>query len=193
MSEEKKNTPVDPLAPEIPEQAKVPETPTTRVEQQLKKEAKKITEFKKDIKFLWIYSTVFCLVLLAVIAGSYIIQQKIHTEMDDYKEQAESATQSDKQNKSLLSNIQDKYEQAQKENKRLENENATLKAGAATDEVLINKGEAIIHQQNLLLQAISLYEQNKTGEAKELFGQIDAEQLPEDAAQIYAHYEERLK
>ncbi len=193
MSEEKKNMPVDPLAPEIPEQAKVPETPTTRVEQQLKKEAKKITEFKKDIKFLWIYSTVFCLVLLAVIAGSYIIQEKIHNEMDDYKEQAESATQSDKQNKSLLSNIQDKYEQAQKENKRLENENATLKAGAATDEALINKGEAIIHQQNLLLQAISLYEQNKTGEARELFGRIDAEQLPEDAAQIYAHYEERLK
>ncbi|MBQ6946943.1 MAG: hypothetical protein IJN42_02760 [Clostridia bacterium] len=193
MSEEKKNVPVDPLAPEIPEQAKVPETPTTRVEQKLKKEAKKIREFKKDIKFLWIYCTVFCIALVAIVGASYFIQEKIHDDMDDYKEQAQTATESDKQNKSLLSNIQEKYAQAQKENEYLKNENATLKAGAENDEALINKGEAIIQQQGLLLKVGKLCDENKLSEAREVFKTIDASQLPQSEKETYTYYEERLK
>lgn len=191
--EEKKNVPTDPLAPEVPEQAKAPETPTTRVEQQLEKKAKKVVEYKKDIKFLWIYSTVFCLVALALIGGSYIIQNKIHAEMDDYKSQAESATQSDAQNKSRLSTITEKNQQLTKQVETLTKENATLRAGAELDEALITKGEEIIHQQQLLLQAIDLYGQNKITEAKEAFALIKAENLPEESKAIYTYYEERMK
>lgn len=192
MSEEMKNTPIDPLAPEIPEKAKIPETPTTRVEQQLKKAKKKAIEYKKDIKFLWIYSSVFCLVALALIGGGYVIQEKIHAQVDDYKTQAESATQSDAQNKSLLSNIQEKNKQLQNRVAALETENETLKVGAANDEVIINKGEEIILQQNLLMRAILLYEQNNKTEAKEVFSAINKDVLPADSAETYAYYEERL-
>ena len=186
---EQNATPIDPLAPESPEQAKVPETPVTRVEQQLKKAAKKVTDYKKDIKFLWIYSSVFCVVILALIGGSYVIQQKIHAEVDDYKTQAQNATESDEQSKSRLSNIQEQNKQLEKEVATLENENETLKAGAANDEVLINKGEEIILQQSLLIQAAALYEQEDIDGAKEVFARINKDVLPTDSAEIYTYYE----
>ena len=175
-----RNSPTDPLAPEIPETAKTPATPTTRVAQQLKKAKKKAIEYKKDIKFLWIYSSVFCLVALALIGGGYVIQEKIHAQVDDYKTQAESATQSDAQNKSLLSNIQEKNKQLQNRVAALETENETLKVGAANDEVIINKSRFIGYAAPV-----------KT-EAKEVFSAINKDVLPADSAETYAYYEERL-
>ena len=52
MAEQNKNVPVDPNAPEIPEQAKLPETPETRVQKQRQDSLEKINEFKKAVKFL---------------------------------------------------------------------------------------------------------------------------------------------
>ncbi len=193
MSEEKKNIPVDPLAPEIPEKAKVPETPSTRVEQQLKKAKKKVVEFQKDVKFLWIYSTVFCLAMLSLIGASYIIQQKIHSEVDTYKSQAESAELSNEENQSRLSGIQEENKRLKGQVENLTAQNENLKAGAEKDEALIGLGEEMLTQQNQLLRAVHLYEQGEEELAKEAFAQVNKSKLPADSVEIYTYYEERLK
>ncbi len=186
------NTPLDPLAPEVPAQAKKPETPTTRVEQKMAQAVNEITEFKKDVKFLWIYASVFCLVLLALIGGSYVIQEKIHQQVDDYKTQAQDAAQSDAENKSRLSNIQEQNKALKAQVQSLTDENNTLKAGAANDEALITKREQMLQQQERLIEAISLYEQNKWSKAREALKSIDPQYLSAESAEIYTYYEERL-
>ena len=185
-------TPQDPNAPAIPAEAKQPETPQTRVKQMLEKQESKIIEFKKDVKFLWLYASVFCLVLLALIGGSYLIQQKINREVDEYKGQAQSAEQSESQAQSRLSNIQEDNKQLKNQLEKLRSENETLSAGADADEQLIESGEKIILELQKLLKVSRLYQNGKWQEAKTVFDSIDETVLPQDSLESYTYYEERL-
>lgn len=190
MAEQNKNVPVDPNAPEIPEQVKVPETPETRVQKQRQDSLEKITEFKKDVKFLWLYGSIFCLVLLALIGGSYIIQQKLHAEVDEITSQAAADKE---QSKSRLSAIQEENANYKARNEALEKEVEALEAAAKADEALINSGEQIILELQKLLKVDRLYQDGAKGEARELFESIDKTLLPEDSMESYTYYEERLK
>ena len=192
LADNKQNTPAA-NQPEIPEQIKVPETPETRVRQKMQDNLEKVTEFKKDVKFLWIYGSIFCLVLLALIGGSYMIQEKINAEVDEYKNQASDAQASDEKSKSRLSAIQEQNNQLKNKLSAVETENAALKAAAASDEALINSGEQIILEMQKLLKVTRLYQTGKRTEARELFESINKEILPKDCLESYAYYEERLK
>ncbi len=187
MADTQKNT------PEIPAEVKVPETPETRVQKQKQDSLDKITEFKKDVKFLWLYATIFCLVLLALIGGSYLIQQKLHAEADEYKSQAADAQASNEQNKSRLSAIQEENANLKARNETLEKENDALLAAADADEALINSAEQIILEQQKLLKVGRLYQDGQTEEAEALFDSIDKTLLPQDSIESYTYYEERLK
>ena len=179
--------------PLVPEQVKVPETPETRIRQKMQDNLDKVTEFKKDVKFLWIYGSIFCLVLLALIGGSYLIQQKINAEVDEYKTQASQAQVSDEKNKSRLSAIQEQNENLKNKLEAVENENTALKAAAQSDEELINSGEQIILELQKLLKVTRLYQAGQRTEAQELFESIDQTLLPNDCLESYTYYEERLK
>ena len=176
-----------------PEQRKVPETPETRIRQKMQDNLDKVTEFKKDVKFLWIYGSIFCLVLLALIGGSYLIQGKIDAEVDEYKNQVSDAQASDEKSKTRLSAIQEQNTQLKNKLQSIENENAALKAAAASDEALINSGEQIILEMQKLLKVTRLYQSGKMPQAKELFESIDKALLPKDCHESYTYYEERLK
>ena len=189
---EPNHTPIDPNAPIEPAEAKVPETPTTRVEEQLRSKEEKVIEFKKDVKFLWLYASVFCLVLLALIGGSYIIQQKINAEVEGYKGQAATAEQSESQAQSRLSNIQEENKQLKSRLEAAQRENETLKAGAEADEALIEASESIILEMQKLLKVSRLCQEGNWQGAREIFDTIDSSKLPEDSQESYTYYEERL-
>ncbi|MBR5782989.1 MAG: hypothetical protein IKY33_02045 [Clostridia bacterium] len=184
--------PFDPNAPVEPAKAKAPETPTTRVEQQRKKKQTVVTEFKKDVKFLWLYASVFCLVVLALIGGSYVVQQRIHAEVNEYRGQAETAEQSESQAQSRLSNIQEENKSLKSQLESAKTENETLKAGAKADEALIESGEKIILELQKLLKIDRLLQEGNRAEALEIFESIDSSILPEDSMESYTYYEERL-
>ena len=193
MADQEKNVPIEQDTPETPAQTKVPETPETRVQKQRQDSLEKISEFKKDVKFLWIYGTIFCLVLLALIGASYLIQQKLHAEMDEYKNQNAEAQVTIEQNKSRLSAIQEENANLKSKAESLQQENESLKAAAEADEALINSAEQIILEQQKLLKVARLYQEGKKREASELFESIDKTLLPQDSMESYTHYEERLK
>ena len=159
---------------------------------ELKKEKNKVIEFKKDIRFLWFYTSVFCIVLLALIGGSAVIQRKMHRQVEDYKNQAASAEESTKSTKSRLSNIQDENEQLKASNEALTFENNTLKAAAQTDSSLLEAAEASMTELEKLAQVGKLYVSG-SGDAAALFNSIDQEKLPESAKETYEYYKERLK
>lgn len=189
MSEEKR----DPLAPEIPEQVKIPETPETRVEEKLEKEAAKVVEFKKDVKFLWIYASVFCIVLVLLIEASSIIQKKRHIEVENLQNQAATAEQSDKQTKSLLKNIQEENERLKSENQTLKSEKEVLEAESETSSKLIASAEATLSEIQKLSSVQLLFEQNKFDEARQVFATVIEDKLPQTDKETYAYYQERLK
>lgn len=175
-----------------PQQVKAPETPETRLQQKMQDDLEKVTEFKKDVKFLWIYASIFCLVLLALIGGSYLIQEKIDAEVDEYKTQASDAQASDEKNKTRLSAIQEQNEDLKNQLEAAQNENEALKAAAKSDEELINSGEQIILEMQKLLKVSRLYQAGQRTAAKELFESIDKTFLPKDSLESYTYYEERL-
>lgn len=193
MADTQKNTPVDPVTPEVPIEVKVPETPETRVQKQREVTLEKIAEFQKDVKFLWIYATIFCLVLLALIGGSYLIQQKLNAEVDAYKTQASDAQASNEQNKSRLSAIQEENNTLKAQKKAAEKEMESLRAAVEADEALINSAEQSILELQKLLKVSRLCQEGQIKEARVLFESIDQKLLPQDSIESYTYYEERLK
>lgn len=191
MSKQKR----DPQISDMPEQAKVPETPETRVAQELQKETDKVETFKKDVKFLWIYASVFCAVLLLLIGASYIIQGKIHAEVDSYKNQAESANQNTTQTQSRLRGIQEENEKLKKNVSELQSKNNLLEAESSVSSELIEKAEQALLEQQKLTRVLSLLLQGKITAAKEAFASVNETALPSDTetAEIYTYCKERLK
>lgn len=180
------------LTPPAPQQAKKPETPETRVEQELKKEKTKLVEFKKDVRFLWIYASIFCVVLLALVGGSAVIQRKIHRQVEGYREQTAAAQDATTSAKSRLNNIQDENTQLKNSNEALSFENETLKDAAKIDGRLIKSAKDTITELEKLSRVGRLY-LTKKAEASSLFETIDPDLLPENAKETYQYYEEKLK
>ncbi len=189
MSEEMKKE----ATPVVPAETKQPETPETRVKEKLQKEAERVTEYKKDIKFLWLYGSVFCLVVLILIGASYLIQRKINAEVDGYKLSAETAELSNSQNQSRLSNISDENKHLKEQNEILKSEKKTLEAIIATDDDLITAGEQIVLELQKMLEVGRLVRANQLAKAKEIFDTIDRSMLPESTIESYTYYEERLQ
>ncbi len=172
-----------------PEQRKVPETPESRARQKMQDNLDKVSEFKKDVKFLWIYGSIFCLLMLAALAGSYVIHEK-RVELET---QVSDAQASEEKSKSHLSAIREENNKLKNENKSLKSENETLKAAAASDEEIINSAEQIILEQSKLIKVGRLYQKGSRAEAKELFESIHKDLLSKECLEDYSYYEERLK
>lgn len=190
----KTNKPIlpDPNAPIVPEEVKPPETPKSRAEHKLKKEEKKVRQFKKDVKFLWIYSTIFCLVLFATIGGSAVIQRKLHRETDELKNQVESAESANAKNQSRLSNIQEENKQLKSRNELLEQKNKEMEEQAKLDGELIVATDKVLSELQKLSQVQLLYAEGKLDSARKLLETLDADSLPEDAKNTYKYYKEKL-
>lgn len=180
------------LQPEEPLEAKTPETPQTRVQQELDKKKTEVREFKKDIRFLWIYATVFCVVLLAMIGGSAVIQRKMNQRVENYRTEAATATATTESTKSRLSNIQDENKALKKSNESLTRRNETLTVQAETDAVLIAAAEETITELDKLVRALNAYTDRQENAAA-LLATVDRDKLSANGKLIYDELKEKLR
>ena len=151
-------------------------------------------QFKKDIKFLWIYATVFCLVVVILIAGSAVIQRKIHHEVEGYQSQAESAEQSNQQNQSRLKNVQEENKALKEKNKTLTEKCQNLENEAAVnDGLLLSSQEMAEHTAQLsYVQYLYTTKKENRGVMRDEFAKIDREKLAEKNKEVYDYLAERL-
>ena len=81
--------------------------------------AQENTEFKKNIKTLWVYTSLFCTFALVLILVSSLIQGKVDGRAEDLQDQIESERTS---SQSTIQNIQTKNDTLTKENEKLKKE-----------------------------------------------------------------------
>ncbi len=151
-------------------------------------------QFKKDIKFLWIYATVFCLVVVILIAGSAVIQRKIHRQVEGYQSQAESAEQSNQQNQSRLKNVQDENKALKEKNEQLSEKCQNLENEAMVNDALLLAAQQTAEHTAQLSRVQYLYSTKTESRAtmREEFEKIDPTKLTEENKEIYEYLAERL-
>ena len=89
--------------------------------------AQENTEFKKNIKTLWIYTSLFCTFALVLILVSSLIQGKVDSRAENLQDQIESERTT---SQSTIQNIQTKNDALVKENEELKSQNDFLKTVA---------------------------------------------------------------
>ena len=139
-------------------------------------------KIKKDIKILWIYTTLFCAFALLLIIVSSVIQGKINSTAEYYQDLYEgekTTSQSTIQNiKTENESLKSAVENYKTENEKLRNENKTA-------ELTINNSAKIIENAEYLLNAQKEVYGGSRAKAKELVNLVDKNLLTEDMQAIY--------
>ncbi len=146
-------------------------------------------QFEKNIKTLWIYTTLFCLFALVLIVVSSIIQGKINSKAEYYQDQYENAQTS---SQSTIKNIQDENAALKKDIETYKQTAQRLEAMAQTDTQLINEAAQLIENAQYLLEAQQYASSGKTEQARTEFKKIDSSKLPQDMLEIYETLQKRL-
>lgn len=153
-----------------------------------------VTQYKKDVKFLWIYASIFCLVVVVLIAGSAVIQKKIHREVEGYQNQAQTAQKDTAQSQSRLKNVQEENKALKQENKTLKNRNEELEAQSdAQDEMLLWAQKAAENTAQLSkVQYLLSRGRTSYKDLRAEFEKIDEQYLDEQGKKTYAYIKERI-
>lgn len=174
--DEEENTPApkaeEPAAEPVKEKpaAEEPKKEEPAAEEPKKEESAPESAKKKDIKFLVLYTTVFVLVISALIGGSYLITSRIHHQMSQNNEHLNTS-------QSTLKNIQDENTALKAENAALKQSNLDLTASQQEAEQLVNRVGDMVEHDGYLAAAQSAYIDGDRTEAKEIFGAIDRANL----------------
>lgn len=146
-------------------------------------------QFEKNIKVLWIYTTLFCLFALALIVVSSIIQGKMNSRAEYYQEQFENAQTS---GQSALKNIQDENAALKHDIEMYKTEYEKCKAELDQDKQLLINATELIENAQMLLKCQNELFSGSYSEARELFKGIDPGMLSEDMQNIYEDLSTRL-
>lgn len=136
-------------------------------------------EFKKNIKTLWIYTSLFCTFALVLILVSSIIQGKVDDRAENLQDQIESERTT---SQSTIQNIQTKNDTLTKENEKLTEQNEFLKSQAETEKQLLDTANEIIINAEYLAKALSAKDKDV---ARDYLSKIDPSRLSTD---LYAEY-----
>lgn len=109
-------------------------------------------EFKKNIKTLWIYTSLFCAFALILILISSVIQGKVDNRAENLQDQIESERTA---SQSTIQNIQTKNNDLVKQNEKLTKENEFWKEQAETEKQLLQTANEIIINAEYLTKALS--------------------------------------
>ena len=137
------------------------------------------TEFKKNIKTLWVYTSLFCTFALVLILVSSIIQGKVDDRAEDLQDQIESERTT---SQSTIQNIQTKNDALTKENEKLKEQNEFLKSQAETEKTLLDTANEIITNAEYLAKALAA-EDSET--ARVYIAKIDPSRL---STELFAEY-----
>ena len=139
-------------------------------------------KFRKDIKILWIYTTLFCLFALVLIIVSSAIQGKINSTADYYQDLYEGEKTS---SQSTIKNIQTENASLKQANENYKAENERLTAEIEQSTQTINDGAALTENAEYLLLAQQELYSGSRNKAKELVKLVDKSILTKDMLEIY--------
>ncbi len=145
--------------------------------------------FEKNIKTLWIYTTLFCLFALALILISSFWQYKNDRRAEYYQDQYENVQTS---SQSTIKNIQTENEALKNDIEKYKSEYEKLKKLFETEEALLNDAGAIIENADYLIKAQSYYSNYNYKSAREMLTAIDEAKLSPTMTEIYNKLKERL-
>lgn len=145
-------------------------------------EAEGEQKIKKDIKVLWIYTTLFCLFALMLIAVSSIIQGKINSTAEYYQDLYEGEKTS---SQSTIKNIKTENDSLKTAVDNYKKENELLKNQNETSIETINESARLIENCEYLLKAQKEAYTGKKSKAKELIKLVDPNVLTEETKEIY--------
>ncbi|MBQ8606099.1 MAG: hypothetical protein IJ408_05120 [Clostridia bacterium] len=136
-------------------------------------------KFQKDIKVLWIYTTLFCLSALLLILISFFIQKKINSTADYYQWLYEGEKTS---SQSTIKNIQTENTALRNENAALKDENAELKTRNEHCSETINAGAELAQSYEYIALAQNAGSRSK---ARSYLEKVDPEILTGDMQKLY--------
>ena len=137
------------------------------------------TEFKKNIKTLWVYTSLFCTFALVLILVSSLIQSKVDSRAENLQDQIESERTT---SQSTIQNIQTKNDDLVKKNEKLKQENEFLKSQAETEKQLLESANEIIVNAEYLTKALTATDAET---ARAYIAKIDPARLSPD---LFAEY-----
>lgn len=145
--------------------------------------AQENTEFKKNIKTLWIYTSLFCTFALVLILVSSLIQGKVDSRAENLQDQIESERTT---SQSTIQNIQTKNDALVKENESLKAQNEFLESQAETEKQLLDNANEVIANAEYLTKALTAADSDT---ARANLAKIDPSRLSPD---LFAEYSRLL-
>ncbi len=146
-------------------------------------------EFEKNIKTLWIYTTLFCAFALVLIIISSFVQYKIDKRAAYYQDQFESAQTS---SQSTIKNIKTENDALKKDIEKYKNEANICKEQAENDAVLLQNSALMLENAELLLDIQSDVAARNFNTAREKMQTVDDNYLSEKMLEIYNSLKDKL-
>lgn len=146
-------------------------------------------QFEKNIKTLWIYTTLFCLFALVLIVVSSIIQGKINSKAEYYQDRYESAQTS---SQSTIKNIQDENAALKRDLETYRKKAERLELLSGTDAELLNEAAELIENADYLLAAQKLESDGEDKAALAELNKVNSNKLTSAMRQVYDELRERL-
>lgn len=146
-------------------------------------------QFEKNIKTLWIYTTLFCLFALVLIVVSSVIQSKINSRAEYYQDQYENTKTT---SQSTIKNIRDENEALKKDLEFYKSRTEALEAQVAADSELVNNAAAMLESAEYLVKAQSALSSGNTEQARGYYANVNEYALPEEMKATYESLKARL-
>lgn len=146
-------------------------------------------EFEKNIKTLWIYTTLFCLFALVLIAISSYVQYKIDRRAEYYQDQYENVQTS---SQSTIKNIQTENDALKKDIEKYKEEATICKEQAENDTILLQNGAMMLENAEILLDIQTDVAARDYNTAREKMKTVDTEHLSEKMLEIYNGLKDKL-
>lgn len=139
-------------------------------------------QFEKNIRSLWIYTTLFCVFALVLIIISSVIQGKINSKADYYEGIYNEHISS---SQSTIQNIQTENASLKAAIEIYKKQNEQYAKGAAEDAELAKESAELITNAEYLLLAQKEAYTGRYSDARELLKKVNAELLTEDMQSCY--------
>ena len=146
-------------------------------------------QFEKNLKTLWIYTTLFCLFALVLIVVSSIIQGKINSKAEYYQDRYESAQTS---SQSTIKNIQDENAALKRDLETYKKKAERLELLSGTDAELLDEAAELIENADYLLAAQQLEADGEDKAALAELNKVNSNKLTSAMRRAYDELRERL-
>lgn len=146
-------------------------------------------EFEKNIKTLWIYTTLFCIFALVLILISSYVQYKIDRRAEYYQGQYETVQSS---SQSTIKNIQTENDALKKDIEKYKQEASICKEQAENDAVLLQKSAAMLENADILLEIQNDVASRNLADARTKMQTVDTSALSEKMLEIYNGLKDKL-